>query len=51
VASIHQLQLQAQGGRRRDQQHGAAAIERLLDVLQEELLPELRRDGCLPDEP
>ena len=51
VASIRHLQQQAEGGRRRDQQHGALAIERLLNVLQEEVLPDLRRNGCLPDEP
>ncbi len=47
VQSIRQLQRERGEGARRQQQHGAAAVERLLEALQENLLPELRRAGLV----
>lgn len=47
MESVRQLQAQHARGRRRQQQHDAPAVERLLESLQEELLPELRRSGLL----
>jgi hypothetical protein len=47
VAAINQLQGTLKDGRRRRAQHDSAAVERLLEALQEELLPELRRQGLV----
>jgi hypothetical protein len=47
VEGIRQLQLARSQGARRQEQHGAAAVERLLEAFQEELLPELRRAGLI----
>jgi hypothetical protein len=41
------LQQKLQRGRRRRAQHEIIAVERLLEVLQEELLPELRRQQLI----
>lgn len=43
VQSLRQLQTSRDDGRRRDQQRGAAGIERVLEAIQEDLLPMLRR--------
>jgi hypothetical protein len=43
LASIRQLQGTRHSGRRRDEQQGALGIERILEVIQEDLLPALRR--------
>jgi hypothetical protein len=43
VSSVRQLQHARQNGLRRDQQRGAVGIERLLEAIQEDLLPILRR--------
>jgi len=45
VDSLHQLDEDAVGGRRREFQRNAPAVGRLLEALQEELLPLLRRAG------
>lgn len=45
--SVRQLQQNRYDGPRRDQQQGEAAIERLLEAFQEDLLPELRRSGLI----
>ena len=45
--SIRQLLRERDEGARRQQQHGATAIERLLDAFEEHLLPELRRAGLV----
>jgi hypothetical protein len=42
MVSLRQLQQSRDRGRRRDEQRGAAGIERLLETIQEELLPILR---------
>lgn len=47
VAAITDLQNTLDGGRRRRAQHDGMAVERLLETFQEELLPELRRQGLL----
>jgi hypothetical protein len=46
-SSIEQLQGELADGRRRQERHDAPGIERLLEVLQEELLPALRRAGLI----
>jgi hypothetical protein len=43
VQSLRQLQSSRESGRRRDQQSGAVGIERVLESIQEDLLPRLRR--------
>lgn len=43
LSSLRQLQRSREHGRRRDEQRGAAGIERVLEAIQEELLPILRR--------
>jgi hypothetical protein len=45
VTSLHQLDEDTVGGRRREFQRNAPAVGRLLEALQEELLPILRRAG------
>jgi hypothetical protein len=45
VAALHYLDEDAVGGRRREFQRNAPAIGRLLEALQEDLLPLLRRAG------
>lgn len=45
VTSLHQLDEDTVGGRRREFQRNAPAVGRLLEALQEELLPFLRRSG------
>jgi hypothetical protein len=45
VATLHQLDEDAVGGRRREFQRQAPAVGRFLEVLQEELLPILRHAG------
>lgn len=45
IAAINQLQGTLKDGPRRRAQHDTAAVERLLEALQEELLPELRKQG------
>jgi hypothetical protein len=47
ASSVRQLQNELAAGRRRRERHDAAEIERLLEALQEDLLPELRRNGLL----
>ena len=47
TAAINQLQGTLKDGPRRRAQHDGAAVERLLEALQEELLPELRRQGLV----
>ena len=47
AGSVRQLQTELLEGSRRRERHEAVAIERLLEALQEELLPELRRSGLL----
>jgi len=47
IAAINQLQGTLKDGPRRRAQHDSAAVERLLEALQEELLPELRREGLV----
>ena len=47
VAAITDLQGTLHDGPRRRAQHDGMAIERLLETFQEELLPELRRQGLL----
>ncbi|HEX2344026.1 MAG TPA: hypothetical protein VHI98_26385 [Vicinamibacterales bacterium] len=42
VQSLRQLQSSRDRGRRRDQQRGAVGIERVLESIQEDLLPRLR---------
>jgi hypothetical protein len=44
ASSVRQLQRARENGLRRDEQRGAVGIERLLEAIQEELLPILRRD-------
>jgi hypothetical protein len=46
-SSIHQLQGELAEGRRRQERHDAPGIERLLEVLQEDLLPALRQSGVI----
>lgn len=43
ATSLRQLQQSRERGRRRDEQRGAVGIERILEAIQEELLPTLRR--------
>jgi hypothetical protein len=45
VTALHQLDEGTIGGRRREFRRNAPAVGRLLEVLQEELLPVLRRAG------
>ena len=45
VTSLHQLDEDTVGGRRREFQRNAPAVGRLLEALQEDLLPILRRLG------
>jgi hypothetical protein len=45
VAALHQLDEDQVGGRRREFQRNAPAVGRLLEALQEDLLPILRRAG------
>ena len=46
-SSVRQLQAELSNGARRREQHDAPSIERLLEVLQEDLLPTLRRSGLI----
>ena len=46
-SSVRQLQAELSTGSRRREQHDAVDIERLLEVLQEELLPTLRQSGLI----
>jgi hypothetical protein len=45
VTTLHQLDEDTIGGRRREFQRNAPAVGRLLEALQEDLLPILRRSG------
>jgi hypothetical protein len=45
VTSLHQLDEDTVGGRRREFQRNQPAVGRLLEALQEDLLPLLRRSG------
>jgi hypothetical protein len=45
VTSLHQLDEDTVGGRRREFQRNAPAVGRLLEAIQEDLLPMLRRAG------
>jgi hypothetical protein len=45
VTSLHQLDEDAIGGRQREFQRNAPAVGRLLEALQNDLLPILRRTG------
>jgi hypothetical protein len=45
VATLHQLDEDSVGGRRREFQRQAPAVGRFLEILQEELLPILRHEG------
>jgi hypothetical protein len=45
VTTLHQLDEDTVGGRRREFQRNAPAVGRLLEALQEDLLPILRRAG------
>jgi hypothetical protein len=45
VTSLHQLDEDTVGGRRREFRRNAPAVGRLLEALQEDLLPILRRSG------
>jgi hypothetical protein len=45
VTTLHQLDEDTVGGRRREFQRNAPAVGRLLEALQEDLLPLLRRAG------
>lgn len=45
VTSLHQLDEDTVGGSRREFQRNAPAVGRLLEALQEDLLPLLRRSG------
>jgi hypothetical protein len=45
VTALHQLDESRIGGRRREYRRTAPAVGRLLEALQEELLPILRRSG------
>ena len=45
VEALHQLDEHSIGGRRREFRRNAPAVGRLLEALQEELLPILRRGG------
>jgi hypothetical protein len=45
VTSLHQLDEDIVGGRRREFQRNAPAVGRLLEAIQEDLLPMLRRSG------
>ena len=47
VAAVSQLRGALMDGSRRRERHDAAAVERLLETLQEQLLPELRTNGLL----
>jgi len=47
AAAIGQLQSALKEGPRRRERHDAPAIERLLETLQETLIPELRTSGLL----
>lgn len=47
VAGVEMLQEMLRNGGRRRAQHDLVAVERLLEVFQEELLPALRRDGLI----
>jgi len=47
AGSLSQLQAALSDGPRRREQHDAQAVERLLETLQEQLLPELRKKGIL----
>jgi len=46
-SSVRQLQAELSNGSRRREQHDALGIERLLEVLQEDLLPTLRQSGLI----
>ena len=46
-SSLRQLQAELSNGSRRREQHDALSIERLLEVLQEDLLPTLRQSGLI----
>ena len=46
-SSVRQLQAELSNGSRRREQHDALSIERLLEVLQEDLLPTLRQSGLI----
>lgn len=45
LSSVRQLQDEELAGRRRHQQQSVASIARLLDTMQQELLPALQRSG------
>ena len=47
AAGVAQLQAALAQGSRRHEQHEAPAVERLLETLQEQLLPQLRKKGLL----
>ena len=47
AASVAQLQAALSHGSRRQERHDAPAVERLLETLQEQLLPQLRKKGLL----
>ena len=47
VSAVETLQALLQSGGRRRAQHDLRAVERFLEAFQEELLPELRRQGLL----
>ena len=47
VAAVNQLQGALMDGPRRRERHDSAAVERLLETLQEQLLPALRTNGLL----
>ena len=47
VTAVEMLQASLRAGARRRAQHDLVAVERLLEVFQEELLPVLRREGLL----
>ena len=43
IRSLEQLQSARHDGRRRDEQHGAPDVSRILEAIQEELVPALRQ--------
>ena len=47
VAAVQMLQEALRNGPRRRAQHDIVAVERLLEVVQEELLPQLRRERLI----
>lgn len=47
VAAVEMLQEVLRNGERRRARHDLAAVERLLEVFQEDLLPKLRREGLV----